>query len=282
MSKLLSKFLEDRIIQASEKYYLSEPIMTDEQFDQLVEELRVENPSSPVLRQVGWGMKIYKDKVPLPVKIQHSLPKIQIESVESPPKGLHWKISPKVDGMSCVLHYQNGVLKQAVTRGDGEFGIDITPKMNRIKVPRTISRVYDVFVRGELYINVDVFNLKLSEDYANPRNAVAGIINSKSFDSLEYVDFGAHPQGQIVNLPESDKILLNMLPTWDGVHIQDLRACRAKSIDMGFPIDGMVIQGHTDYGLGKTEESAVAIKFETEAAVTSVISVDWEKRREER
>jgi NAD-dependent DNA ligase len=263
--------LETMIVEAAEAYYLETPTISDELFNKLVENLRLRNPLSPLLTQVGWGCmrKAYRNKVPLPVKIRSSLPKIQYEDfdLDGPLVG-----SPKVDGMSCVLHYSNGVLKQAVTRGDGEFGIDITPKMRKIRVPSTIESKENLFIRGELYIYLDTFERFLKDEYANPRNAVAGIVNSKSYDKLEYVSFGAHPQDDVVLLDIDDQEKLGILPTWRINKLSDIEDAREKSLLQKYPLDGVVL--HL-IGIG----DAVAIKFQTESKETTVTKVTWEERR---
>jgi DNA ligase (NAD+) len=263
--------LEKMIVMAAEAYYLDEPRIPDELFDKYVEELRIQKPSSSLLTQVGWGCmrKVYRNKVPLPVKILVSLPKVQYKDFL-----FHGEMtaSPKVDGMSCVLHYSGGILKQAVTRGDGEFGIDITPKMRKIGVPNQIRSEGEKFIRGELYLDTRTFQSYLASEYANPRNAVAGIVNSKSYDRLEFVTFGAHPQDDITCLEHHDQELLKMLPEWivrTKLHIEE---ARKFSIDDGYPIDGIVLH---KTGL----EDAIAIKFETESVETIVSRVEWEERR---
>jgi NAD-dependent DNA ligase len=263
--------LERLIVEAAERYYLDESRMSDEQFDKYVEELRIRNPSSPLLTQVGWGCmrKSYRDKVLLPVKIIASLPKVQYNNFLLNGEMI---ASPKVDGMSCILHYSDGILKQAVTRGDGEFGIDITQKMRKIGVPVEVDSVGEQFIRGELYIDTRTFQNYLANEYANPRNAVAGIINSKSYDRLEFVTFGAHPQDDITCLSHHDQELLKMLPEWIIKTKINIEEARRHSIDEGYPIDGIVLH---KTGL----EDAIAIKFETESMDTIVRKIEWEERR---
>lgn len=89
---------------------------------------------------------------------------------------------PKIDGLSCSLRYENGFLKQAATRGDGEIGEDVTENVKTIKmIPHRIPYTDTLEIRGEIYIKHGDFN-KLNSlrtesgepQFANPRNAAAG------------------------------------------------------------------------------------------------------------
>ena len=102
-------------------------------------------------------------------------------------------VSAKVDGISCRLHYENGKLISASTRGDGEFGEDITDKVKFVKcIPAKISIEDTIDIRGELVITKSDF-MALS-GFANPRNACAGIMNRKEWNKsdVEKISFVAY------------------------------------------------------------------------------------------
>ena len=82
----------------------------------------------------------------------------------------------KIDGLSISIHYKGGKLTQALTRGDGITGEDVTHNVLNIKdVPNEIEYKKDLEVRGEIYIKLDDFEtLKDKFGFANPRNAAAG------------------------------------------------------------------------------------------------------------
>ena len=91
-------------------------------------------------------------------------------------------MSLKVDGISVVIYYKNGKLYQALTRGDGNIGIDITDKINRIKsVSSDIDSQFTGAVRGEIVMSFKNFEKfkAVNPEAKNPRNAVAGLINRK-------------------------------------------------------------------------------------------------------
>lgn len=267
--------LEDKIIKASEAYYLEQPIMSDKEFDTLLEDLTSKDPDNKILTSVGWGLKVYGSKVKIPKQIKSSLPKIKdVSEVAGESDKVYSSL--KVDGMSVILEYEKGILKSAITRGDGVYGIDITQKVKHIKgLSLTDSnKERSVVVRGELYIPVSVFMKNLSEDYANPRNSVSGIINSKSFDNLEYVHFIEHPfQPEFIN--GNDRLSLTLCDksiNWENFFENE------KSMK-DFPIDGLclidVVPCHT-YKLSEDIINHVyALKLKTEEVETVVESVNW-------
>lgn len=94
--------------------------------------------------------------------------------------GVEVIIEPKLDGITCNINYENGVLVNAATRGNGYIGDLITDnfKMTDTKYPEKIGDGKDLEVRGEAIIPYDYFSKHLSSEYSNPRNAVAGIMRS--------------------------------------------------------------------------------------------------------
>lgn len=260
--------LRQLIRRASDAYYLGDtPIMSDHEFDQKVELLRELDPTCPLLHQVGFGARpTYGKKVKLPMAIQHSLEKIHtVEQVRTFWDGLPLReVSPKLDGMTAVLKYDsNGCLELACTRGDGEYGIDITSKMRYIKTD--VSRgVPGACVRGELLIELLDFEA-LQIEYANPRNAVSGIINSKSFDGLEHVSFIMHGYDPNENWAA---YMVPMVPLRYFVGSDNLLSMEIlhdfydiwKNL---YPMDGLVLNGR------------IAFKFPTRVVEAEVAYVEW-------
>ena len=269
--------LETRIRQAAEAYYLSgEPLMFDQEFDALTERLRSLDPENPILSRVGWGMTPYKRKVKLPIHIDRSLPKVR----ELPDWTRTSLVSLKADGISAILEYENGVVKTLATRGDGESGIEVTPKAHLIRGiserPGTPEAPgFTGVVRGELIIREEVFEAHLQENgrkdgksYRNPRNAVAGIVNARSLESVEFVEFVAHPDLRREACPLVHR--LSSVPGDSAESPEELRDLLFLE-DAGVPIDGLVIQNPENPG------ERVAYKFGTEFVETVVKEVLWEE-----
>ena len=101
---------------------------------------------------------------------------------------------PKIDGLAVSLHYKNGKLKQAATRGDGKIGELVTENIKQIQsIPKEIKDLREIEVRGEVFMTKDNF-IKLNQEikeskkmgkmgktgpeaiFANPRNAAAGTL----------------------------------------------------------------------------------------------------------
>ena len=252
------------IVEAAEAYYLGEPIISDEEFDALVEELRALNPNHPVLTQVGWGISVYGEKVSLPAPIRHSLDKVT--GIENLSPMQRYRTSLKIDGMTCILQYVGGELKLAATRGDGQEGVNITPKMSRIRgVPMKLKEPVDIIVRGELFISLSEFEENLAEEYANPRASVAGFINRKSFDGLEYVQFVGHPENK---KPEISDDFIWVPEAWN---MREGFEWWYKQNSF-YPTDGIVCSGDNF-------EDIFAFKFATERVTTRVTRVEYNMKR---
>lgn len=177
-------------------YVLDDPITTDEEYDRLYHEVLAyeeENPAyialdSPTQRVGDVLMEGFK-KAPHLSKMW-SLEDIfsseelrkWLERVAKLSENVSFYCEPKFDGASLNLIYENGELRQAITRGDGVMGEDITHNAKTIRsIPLRIDYLQRIEIRGEVVIFKDDFekiNLersRLKESlFANPRNAAAG------------------------------------------------------------------------------------------------------------
>ncbi len=212
---------------------------------------------------------------------------------------------PKIDGLSCSLRYEHGVLALAATRGDGTVGEDVTPNARTIgDIPQVISGAPDILeVRGEVYMSkADFAALNERQEasggkiFANPRNAAAGSLRQKdpSITAARPLRFLAHGWGEVseplgtlqltamrkiesFGLPVSD--LLKRCENLDELlaHYAAIEACRA---DLPYDIDGVVYKvGRLDWQdrLGQVARSprwALAHKFPAEKAETTIEAID--------
>lgn len=84
----------------------------------------------------------------------------------------------KYNGIALRFTYTDGILTRAATRGDGDYGQDITDKAKYLRVPQTIESAGVVEVTGELVMSIDTYNIFHSKNYVNPLSAVVGIVSS--------------------------------------------------------------------------------------------------------
>lgn len=178
VEKLSQKDLEDLVEKARSAYFNDAPIMTDNEYDIIKEYLERQHPTSEILKNVGAPVK--KDKVTLPYEMA-SMDKIKPDTGAL----LAWTnkykgpyvLSCKLDGVSG-LYSTEGDVPKLYTRGNGLVGQDVSHLIKTLNLPKHKGMV----VRGEFIIPKKVFEDKYKDRFANPRNLVAGIVNSKSID----------------------------------------------------------------------------------------------------
>ena len=214
---------------------------------------------------------------------------------------------PKIDGLSCSLRYEQGVLVVAATRGDGEQGEDVTANVRTIAdIPQRLSGpVPEVLeVRGEIYMRKDDFlalNQRQEEAgksaFANPRNAAAGSLRQldATITAARPLRFFAYAWGEIVGtrpaqtqwgmveafatfgLPTNP---LTRLCRTEGEVLAHYRRIEAQRASLPYDIDGVVykiddlaLQARLGF-VARAPRWAVAHKFPAEQATTRLIAID--------
>lgn len=306
-------------------YVLSSPTISDFEFDQKLKELQqleerypeFNDPNSPTQR-VGSDLKNEFKQV------FHKYPMLSLGNTYSEGEVLDFYertrkalnedfeivCELKYDGTSISLTYKEGKLVQAVTRGDGEKGDDVTENVKTIRsVPLVLQGDYpaEFEIRGEILMPWEVFERLNSERdkqgeplFANPRNAASGTIKlqnsnevaKRSLDAYLYYMLGE-------NLPDDKHVNnLQQAKSW-GFKISDATRC-SKSIDEVFsfikywdverknlPVatDGIVLKVNSlsqQKKLGYTAKSprwAIAYKFQAERECTRLNSVSFQVGR---
>jgi DNA ligase (NAD+) len=205
------KELREQLSYYAHRYYvLDDPVISDDAYDALYRELQdlesshpdLITPDSPTQRIGGLVREEF-------VAVQHPQPMLSLGNAFNPDELRAWRdrfqrllpegapepayvVEPKIDGLTVVLHYSDGLFTLGATRGDGMRGEDITANLRTVKplplrvpVPgqgkKGISTPARLVVRGEAYMPIDAFEAFNREQeaagkktYANPRNTAAG------------------------------------------------------------------------------------------------------------
>jgi len=178
IENLSEKDLTDICELCTHYYHNMHPLITDNEYDVIRDYLDNKYPNHRLMTEIG--APIEKNKVRLPYQMA-SMDKIKPDSnvltkwVEKYPGP--YVLSCKLDGVSGMYSTEGDDAK-LYTRGDGNVGQDISHLISTLKLPKHKGYV----VRGEFIIPKNVFETKYKEKFANPRNLVSGIINSKSMD----------------------------------------------------------------------------------------------------
>ena len=203
---------------------------------------------------------------------------------------------PKIDGLSCSLRYEHGVLVQAATRGDGQVGEDVTANVRTIAdIPAALSvtpakagvsgveetpafagvTIPEVFeIRGEVYMakaDFEALNARAEAEgsklFANPRNAAAGSLRQKdaSVTAARPLRFLAHGWGEVSSLPgETQYDVMQAIAAW-GLPV-DERFIRTASVQ------------DTLSHYRAIEHQRADLPFDIDGVVYKVDRLDWQAR----
>ncbi|MEG0928643.1 NAD-dependent DNA ligase LigA [Chryseobacterium sp.] len=318
--------LRKELHQHNENYYLLDtPTISDYDFDMLLEELQdleAKHPefydeNSPTMRVGGGITKVFPT-------IQHKFRMYSLDNsydfddledwekriIKAIDEPVEFIAELKYDGASISILYENGKLIQAITRGDGFQGDEITPNVRTISdIPLTLKGDFpsQFFMRGEIYLtrkNFDKLN-KLREEegldpFMNPRNTASGSlkmqdsaeVRKRSLSSVLYQFISEEVPA------ETHWELLQKAQGWGFKTSQQAKLC--KSLDevkefitfwdterhnLPFEIDGIVLKVnslHQQRQLGYTAKSprwAMAYKFKAENVETELQSVSYQVGR---
>jgi DNA ligase (NAD+) len=279
------------------------------------------SPNSPTKRVGGDITKNFPSVV-------HQFPMLSLSNSYSESEILEWEqrakklvgdeieyvCELKYDGVAIGIRYKQGQLVQAVTRGDGTQGEDVTANVRTIRsIPLVIQGEFpeNFEIRGEIFMPRSAFeqlNELRKENseplFANPRNTASGtlklqdstIVAKRDLDCFLY---GVYANEWIANghfeavqkagtwgfkIPQSNERYIEVQKNIDGV-MNFIHYWEHKRKDLPFDIDGVVIKVNNykhQQNLGFTAKSprwAVAFKFKTERVQTQLLSVDFQVGR---
>jgi DNA ligase (NAD+) len=312
-----------------ERYHREDaPEISDAEYDALVRRneaierafpalVRADSPSV----QVGAAPAAHLGKVP------HALPMLSLDNAFSDEELIEFlarvrrflalgdepvalTAEPKIDGLSCSLRYERGRLVQALTRGDGTVGEDVT--QNARTVAGIVPALRDdappdlIEIRGEVYMDKADFaalNARLAAEggegarqFANPRNAAAGSLRQKRAEvtASRPLRFLAHGWGDSSAEPaETQSGLMAAIAGW-GLPVAELltrvetleealaryRLIESRRADLPFDIDGVVFKvDRLDWQkrlgqVAKAPRWAIARKFPAQQAETVLQAID--------
>jgi DNA ligase (NAD+) len=300
--------LQAQLTVARDAYYNGTPVMSDAAFDALEDELRKLDPNNAFFKKVG---------APAPTggawpKVSHSIPMTSLNKVQTVPEFSAWTgsvgngilfITEKLDGISIGLKYTDRKLVQAVTRGDGLVGEDITrnvllmqgavkmlpPAIDGQPTPKT------VYVRGEIVCTRSDFKAHFPGE-SNPRNTASGTAKRQSdFEKAKHLTVIAYqllPDGipldskniEFEALAKMGFITPNSYTASSAGEVEGIYNLyiKTKRAAIDYEIDGLVI----DIADAKAREAlgdlngrpkgAVALKFPHDQKPTVLREIRWQ------
>lgn len=311
--------LKTVIEKANRNYYdLDAPTLEDDEYDALMRELRDIEQQYPELltadspsQRVGGTAQTTFEKVTHTVQMGSLQDVFDVSEVRDyydrvkAEGASEFTVEPKIDGLSVSLVYENGVLVQGSTRGDGFIGEDITPNIKTIRsIPLNIPEKLPLLeVRGEVYMPKKSFGelCELQEKNGeplpkNPRNAAAGSLRQKdskitasrkldifcfNIQRVEGKEFKTHSE----SLEFIEKAGFRVIPDIRVCHTVDEIIERINEIgqmrqSLPFDIDGAVVKVNdlalrTEIGAtAKVPKWAVAFKYPPEEKETILRSIE--------
>lgn len=307
--------------QHSHDYYvLDQPTIPDEEYDKLYRELvELEEKFPTLVQSESPTQRVGGALLDGFTKEQHDTPMLSLDNAFSKEElqDFDRKISQtldspytyqcelKMDGLAVSLKYHQGKFEQAVTRGDGAEGENVTANVKTIRsIPLTLKKPLTLEARGEIYMPKASFlalNQKREEEgasvFANPRNAAAGTIrnldpkvtSSRNLNVFLYslaqieerdIDSQSDALGLMddlgLNTNSDRRIYDSMDEVWEFV-----QEYQSKRADLPYEIDGIVIKVNelaNQEKIGYTVKApkwAIAYKFPAEESETLLQTVEW-------
>ena len=316
--------LREKLRYHEHKYYVeNQPEISDEDFDSMMKQLEALEAESPELITPDSPTQRVGGAVGFGERVQHYSSMLSLDNTFSPEE-LHgfdrrvrqmlpeeeveYVAELKIDGLGVSLVYENGILTRGATRGDGEYGENVTANLRTIRsIPLRIASIDPIptllEVRGEVFIprdRMDEINTQRIENeeapFVNPRNAAAGSVRlldasitaSRPLDIFIYtlgyaegIEFGTHSQVLALLAEMAFKVnpSTECFPSIEKV----IEYCRCQTVErenIPYDVDGIVVKVNSiaqQEELGSTAKSprwATSCKFPARQATTRVRAID--------
>ncbi|MCL2168390.1 MAG: NAD-dependent DNA ligase LigA [Defluviitaleaceae bacterium] len=283
-------------------------IMTDFEYDRLYDELLALEARTGVVLENSPTQWVGHEIMSVLEKVRHDAPLLSLDKTKDIAKleafleagaGI---LSWKLDGLTVVLKYAGGKLAQALTRGNGEVGEDVSHNAKFFRnIPKTIDFTGDLSIRGEAVISFTEFeriNDEIDgEKYKNPRNLCAGTIrqlNSRvaAIRNVDYFAFAILSGAEFSKKSEGLQFLVE-----NGFELAHYRAVERENVadavedfknsveHLDYATDGLVLTyDDVEYSesLGATSKfprDSVAFKWADELATTRLLGIEWNTSR---
>ncbi len=308
--------LRQEIVYHEKKYYRdNDPQISDYEYDQLVKELEALEADHPeLITPESPTQRVGEQPIEGFTTVEHRLPMLSLDNCYSPEEltdfqdrirklipdePLRYVVELKIDGLGISIFYREGKFAQAITRGDGQRGDDVTHNVKTIKsLPLTIAELSEVEVRGEIYMPFLSFQHLNQErqdreeaPFANPRNAAAGSIRlldpkevaKRRLDALLYSTYiaGAETESQWENLQTLNQLGFKT-NAWNRrcENLEEVTALYTELLqkrdELEYDVDGVVIKVDStaqQHSLGHTAKFprwAISLKFPARQATTRI------------
>lgn len=304
---LRMKELIATLTEADVAYYRDDsPVMSDREYDKLTDELQKLESETGLVISGSPTQKVSGEVLEELTPVRHTKPMLSakktksIEELVRFPGGRSVLVSWKLDGLTIVLRYENGELKQAITRGrEGIVGEDVTHTVRTyLNVPLTIPIRDSIEIRGEGVISwkhFDLINSNLEEPYSHPRNLAAG--STRKLDAnesrkrlLEFFAFDLisdhlERQSKLAQMRLMQNAGFSVVP-FTYVDSTGGEELLRKTIDAfkpehyGYPVDGLIVEyedrayGASLGATGHHENRMIALKWKDDPVLTKFLGVD--------
>ena len=309
--KELVKELQD----ASYAYYAKDnPVMSDKKYDDLYDKLTQLESETGIILAGSPTQKVQGYVIDSLKKVKHSKPMLSanktkdISEIKKFIGNKRCVASWKLDGLTIVLRYVNGIFTQAITRGSGDLGEDVTHTMKMCKnIPVKLPYCVDLEVRGECVISWKEFeriNSTLSEPYKHPRNLAAGSVRQLDSNVLKnreltFKAFELVQDELYNNCRKNPSLYEHLKDIYDsfaylkecGFDVVEHRYVtkdnveetieRYKPENYEFPVDGIIFS-YDDYvygkELGETSHhplNMISLKWADELYETTLTGIEW-------
>lgn len=294
------KQLEKLIVDAQKAYYNKKPVMSDIEFDALVDRLTELDPDSPVLKAVG------ADHTDGFVKVKHKIIMGSQNKANTAEEMDTWFdkcrehgsefviASEKLDGCSIELEYDDGRYENGITRGDGTEGDLISLNVAKMKgYPKTLTEPFTGVIRGEVLL-ARSDKAVAAPDKKNCRNAASGIMKRLDGAGCEFLHIRAYDvreagkrrfrlQSDALDWLKSQGF---MIPEYKIYSLKKMNGAKALDImsdtwqkDRDYDIDGLVWKtqdiDYDDLETNYRPQYNIALKPKYTLATTRIKDIEW-------